>query len=119
MTTSSTPDIVPVEQPTSSAKLTITVGPAQFDGAAVGTVPPHRAHHRITTFGIMGCTIAGAGAAVVTLRIAPVGTAAVLTIAELAFSLAAAILIAVYSRTPAQRMSSRRKIPQGQPRPPN
>ena len=119
MTTSSNLESLVGEQPTSSAELTISVGPTQLGGSAKGTVPPDQAHYLITTFGILGCAITGCAAATITLRIGPAHAAPAIALAELAFALMAAILVALCGRTPVRRKSNRRKIPQGQPRPPS
>jgi len=63
--------------------------------------------------------IIGTAAATITLRIGPASAAPAIALAELAFALMAAILIALCGRTPARRKSNRRKFPQGQPRPPS
>lgn len=119
MITSSNLDSLQGERPTSSAKLTISLGPTQASGSAEGTVPPDQAHYLITTFGILGCAMTGSAAAAITLRIGPAHDAPALALAELAFALIAAVLIAFCGRTPARHKSKRRKIPQGQPRPPS
>ena len=62
-------------------------------GTAKGKVPPERAHHLITTFGIVSSVIAGIDGSVFTLRIAAGLTAAVY--AELGVVLTAAALIAI------------------------
>lgn len=109
----------PGERPTSSARLSISMGPTQVGGTAEGNVPPDQAHHLITTFGILGCAITGSAAAVATLRLAPAGAAPAAAFAVLAFNLAAAILIGLCGHTPARRKSSRRKGSQNLPQPPS
>jgi hypothetical protein len=96
------------EPPTAAARLIIKVGPAQL---AEGTVPPDQARHLITTFGILGCVVAGIGGAVLTLHAAP-GLIA-LAIAELAVALAGAAFIALCARVPRRRKG---RISAGRPR---
>jgi len=118
-TSPAVPDTVQGEPPTSSAKLTISMGPAQVGGTAEGNVPSEQARYLITTFGILGCTVTGCSAAVAVLRLAPAQSAPGLALAMLGFAFATAIIIAVCGRSPVRRKNNRRKIPQGQPRPPS
>lgn len=99
---SPTADPVPAEPPTSSAELTIKLGPAEL---ARGTVPADQARHLITTFGIVASVCSGIGGAVITLRDTP--NMAVLAFAELIVALAAAALIAACGRVPANRKENR------------
>jgi hypothetical protein len=105
---------LPAEQPPSSrarltikvgpdepAKLALGVGPDRRWGTAEGTVPPDQARHLITAFCILGSAGTGIAGAVLTLRIAPSLTTPAL--AELILALAAAVLTAACSLTPARR----------------
>jgi ABC-type uncharacterized transport system permease subunit len=112
-------DTVQGEPPTSSARLTISMGPAQVGGTAEGNVPSEQARYLITTFGILGCAVTGCSAAVAALRLAPAQSAPGLALALLGFAFATATLIALCGRPQARRKNNRRKIPQGQPRPPS
>jgi hypothetical protein len=96
------PDPALPEPPSPSARLTISVGPAQLGlGTAEGTVPPDQAHHLITTFGIVASASTGIVGAILTLRIAPTLTA--IAYAELALALIAVVIIAICGRNPGGR----------------
>ena len=88
-----------VERPSRAARLTIKAEPARMKVTArrwltaEGTVPQADARHLISTFGIVGCVVAGCASAVLTMH-AGDGLTSV-AFAELAVALAAAILIAV------------------------
>lgn len=103
----SAPEPVLVEAPTGLAELKIQVGPAQPRGTAKGKVPPGRAHHLITTLGVLGSVIAGIAGAVLTLHISSGLTAP--AFAELALAVTSAVLITT-GRTAARRDSRRQEI---------
>jgi hypothetical protein len=101
------------EPPSQHAELMISIGPAPQWGTAKGLVPADQAHHLVTTFGILGSLVTGAGTAVLTLRAGPGFTAA--AYAELVLTLACAMLIAFCSRTGAKAKGKRQKAsPQAQ-----
>jgi hypothetical protein len=89
---STTDQVVPIERPTGSATLTITLGPAQLGRAAEGD----QAHYLIATFGIVVSALIGVSGAVLTLHTA--ANLTTLALAELGLACAAAVLIAVCSR---------------------
>lgn len=74
--------------PTSSAEMTITLGPPPSWRAAV---PSEQAHHLITTMGIVVSVCGGIGGAVYTLHNASLGA---LGLAEMGTGLLGAILVA-------------------------
>jgi hypothetical protein len=79
----------PAEWPTTAARLIITVRPAQLAGRTV----PAETRHLITTMGIVASIWSGIAGSVLTVRVASVPVA--LAFAELALTLAAAVLIAI------------------------
>jgi hypothetical protein len=92
---------VPIERPTGSATLTITLGPSRFGGNAEG----NQAHYLVATFGIVVSALIGVGGAVLTLHIATNLTT--LAMGELGLGLAASVLIAVCSRRERRKGSPR------------
>jgi hypothetical protein len=100
---STTDQVVPLERPTGSATLTISLGPAKLGGTAKGT----QAHHLITTFGIAGSALVGVGGAVLTIHVATSLTA--LALAEVGLAFAAMVLITV-CRWPWRRKIKSRAI---------
>jgi hypothetical protein len=98
---------VVAEPPSQHAELMISIGPAPQWGTAKGLVPADQAHHLVTTFGILGSLVTGAGAAVLTLQAGPSFT--VVAYAELVLALVCAMLIAFCSRTGAKAKGRRQK----------
>jgi hypothetical protein len=101
---SPTPDAVPAELPTGSAKLTISLRPFGLDASAA--VPAGQARTLIATFSLLATGAAGLGSAAATLYAGP-AHAWLLALAELGFALAVAVLIAASGR-PAGRKKKRR-----------
>ena len=90
------------------AELQISMEPAPSQGDSVGSlIPADRAHHLITTFGILGSLATGIGAAVLTLH--SVEGAVGLACTELAVALIAAVVIAVRGSTSAIGRRRRRQ----------
>lgn len=89
------------EQPSSSARLKLELGPDRVGGLAEGVVPPDQAHHLITTFGLLGTGFMGTAGAVLTLYVDP--RLPGLALAQLGMALAIAALIAVCGRRQAKR----------------
>jgi hypothetical protein len=110
-----TPDSVPAEPPTSAAKLTISLRPDQLSATAEGTVPAAQAHILITTFGVMAMGVAGIGGSVATLYVNP-AHAFTLALAELAFALAGAGIIAACGHIRPRRKSVRGRAATRPPR---
>jgi hypothetical protein len=81
------------EQPSPSAQLKID---ARVLGTAGGTVPPRRAHHLVTTSGMVGSCVTGTAGAVLTLRVDH--ALAGIALAELVLALAIAVLVAACGR---------------------
>lgn len=88
---------VPAELPTPRAELEIQTGPLLPCGAAPRRMRSRLVSQLVVTLSILGCAVAGATDAVLTVRIAP--EQAGLAFAELVLALAAALLIAAYGMT--------------------
>jgi hypothetical protein len=93
------------EAPTSSAGLHIRT--TTLSGTATANVPPNDARYMITTFGIMGTLFIGIGGTVLTLRVSAALTGVAL--AELLVTVVTIIVIALSSRTRADRSSDQRQ----------
>jgi hypothetical protein len=101
----------PVEQPTSSARLELSVRPDGIKGSAEGIVPPGEAPALIRTFGAIAMGVAGITGATITLYVAPSRALAwffSLALAELVLALVVIVLIARWDRDhPARAEGSR------------
>jgi hypothetical protein len=91
------PTSAPAEQPSSSARLELSVRPDGIKGTAEGIVPPPVAPALIRTFGVITMGVAGLTGATITLYVAPPRVLAwffSLAMAELVLALIVIVLIA-------------------------
>jgi hypothetical protein len=103
----------PVEQPTSSARMTLSLRPVEIEGTAEGVVPAGEAHALITTFGTITMGVAGIAGAAITVHIAPsraLGLSFGLALAELVLALVVIVLIARRDHFPAGARGSRARV---------
>lgn len=96
-----------IEEPSPQASLSISLAPVTAWGSAQGKVPSGEARHLIAILGILGSTVAGVGAAVLTLNISHTLTG--LALAELGLALIAAALIALVSRSDSRDRRSNKR----------
>ena len=93
-----------VEQPTSSARMSVSLRPVELEGTAEGVVPAAEAHALIATFGMVAMGVAGIAGAAITLQMAPpraLSRSFGLALAELVLALIVIVLIAWRDHLPA------------------
>ncbi|HEY4853503.1 MAG TPA: hypothetical protein VII22_22170 [Streptosporangiaceae bacterium] len=104
---------MPVEQPTSSARMTFSLRPVEIEGTAEGVVPAGEAHALITTFGTITMGVAGIAGAAITVHIAPsraLSWSFGLALAELVLALVVIVLIARRDHFPAGARGPRERV---------